>query len=330
MLLGGCPGLVSMVLVAQGRGLAAIGIGIIGLFVIVSVVSTLSYRRCVFESANPNWREIRRGELREDGVHVDRGLVRAFFRWDWYSNALAGDDWVAFLPATGAMQPLFVTHSMLGHVDDWQRLLEVVSAIAVDREASSEHQRRQQSLSLMRQNGRPRSIEVPREAIAFAGAVRASDFSRLPKRDRRREKPARSYVVVIALLFSGAFIVTGVSNVVFQQFAFLPVFLTVYLVLAAIGIAIRVKLRGKFSDKVVYFLNAYATESSVVSDFGITTADVAWPAFRLVIRTGDFIALRRQGGQFLLARADMFSDQQQWQRFGDWVSAKSASKQHAV
>jgi hypothetical protein len=130
----------------------------------------------------------------------------------------------------------------------------------------------------------------------------------------------------VALFCSGAFIVAGVSNLIFQQFAFLPAFLTLYFVLAATGIAVRKRRRSKSNNNVVYFLNAYATESSIVTDYGITTAEVAWSALQLVMLSDDFIALRRrQWLQFILARRDMFSDEEQWQRFGDLVNEKLAS-----
>jgi hypothetical protein len=320
MLLGFCISLVLLVLFVQGGGLAAIAIGVMSLFVVASVVSTIPYRQLVFENANPQWREERCGELREEGVHVDRRDTRAFFRWDWYWSAAMGDDWIAFIPATGPMQPLIINVSMVVNLDDWRRVQQLALAIEQRSHDSGEQQHRRRNSNLMQEKGRQRSVEVPADAIAYHGTLRASDYSRLPNDHRRRERPARSYVVVGALFCGGAFIVAGVSKLLLQQFAFLPAFLVIYVAMAAIGIAVRKRRRGMPSSGAAYFLNAYATESSMVSDFAITTTEVAWSALELVVRTDDFIAFRRSPrNRFILARRDMFEGEQDWKRFNGIV-----------
>ena len=130
----------------------------------------------------------------------------------------------------------------------------------------------------------------------------------------------RSYVVIVGIFLFGSFVVLAVSQLLFQQMAFLPAFILTYIVLAGIGIAMRKMRRRDVNGDVVYYLNAFATDSSLVTDFAITATTVDWSALRLVLRTTDVVVLRRREWiQFIVARRDMFASDADWQRFNELV-----------
>lgn len=291
--------------------------GGIGLLMIVLTVSTTSYRRLVFENINPRWNHPTHGVLNAEGVQIEREQSTTFFCWDWYGGAVISDQVVALLPATQTAQPLIITQAMLVKLDDWSRLLEVASAIGiVSDEEPIDDRHRQRNLRLLRRTDRVRSIEPPDGAISFEGVLDADDFQRVPDRHRWRERPLRSYAVVAGLVFFGSFVVIAISQSVFQQIAFLPAFFLIYAVLAGIGFAFRKMQRRRIKSDVIYYLDAFATDSSLVTDFVITTTRIDWSALRLVLRTTDVVVLqRREWIQFIVARRDMFASDTDWQRF---------------
>lgn len=295
--------------------------GGIGLMLIVLTVSTTFYRRLVFENINPRWNQPTHGSLTAEGVCIERPHSSAFFRWDWYGGAVISDQMVALLPATQTAQPLMITQAMLVKLDDWSRLLEVATAIGiVSEESPIDNQHRQKNLRLLRRANRMRSIEPPAGAIVFEGALDANDFRRVPDRFRWRERPLRTYAVVAGLFFFGSFVVIAISQSVFQQFAFLPTLILVYAVLAGIGFALRKIGRRRVKGKAVYYLDGFATDSSLVTDFVITSTTIDWSAIRLVLRASDVVVLRRREWiQFIVVRRDMFANDMDWQRFNELV-----------
>ena len=295
-------------------GIGAIALGVMGLFLTASVASTLPYRHLMFESANPDWQQHQVGTLQQDGIHLDRGGTRYVFHWNWYFTAVGGEDWVAFLPATQPMKPLFLTRSMVREREDWKRVVKVAAAVAEASEECPESMRLQQNLHWMRQSDRPRSSEVPPHAIAFAGPVRPSDLTTLPPAVRHLQKPARSHAVVMGLILSGSFIIAGLSDLLFDQFTFLPIFLVIYAGLAAAGIAVRGRRGRMTSDGVVSYLKAYASRSSVLLDYGVTVCEIDWSRLQVTSQDDSVIVLRRRDvGQFIVARRDMFASSVDWE-----------------
>ena len=126
-----------------------------------------------------------------------------------------------------------------------------------------------------------------------------------------------------ALACSGAFLVAGASQLLFRNVAFFSVLLVLYLALAGIGIAIRIRRRGSSRGDIVYFLNAFATESLIVTDLEVTTSEVAWSAMQIVHWADDFLVLRRRRRtQYLVVRQDMFVDEQRRRQFLALVDRK--------
>jgi hypothetical protein len=318
--------LLSVSLVAGGFPLA---LGGIGLVLIVLTVSTTPYRRLVFENINPRWNQPTQGVLNTEGVRIERESSSVFFRWDWFGGAVVSEQVVALLPATQAAQPILITQAMLVNLNDWSRLLEVAAAIGiVSDEAPIDDQQSADNLRLLRRANRVRSIDPPEGAIAFEGVLSGQDFARVPKLYRWRERPLRSYVVVVGLFFFGSFVVIAISQLLFQQMAFLPAFILTYIVLAGIGIAMRKMRRRGVNRDVVYYLNAFATNSSLVTDFAITVTTVDWSALRLVLRTTDVVVLRRREWiQFIVARRDMFASDADWKRFNEFVERKAGAEE---
>jgi multisubunit Na+/H+ antiporter MnhB subunit len=311
-------GLILLVLSLMGGGFTAIAIGVMGFVLVVMTVSTIRYRRLVFQNLNPHWNRPVRGELRTAGVQLERGQTSAFFRWDWYVGAVISDQLVAFLPATQMAQPLMVSKPMLVNLDDWNRVRQVAAAIGIVSDADSvEDRRRHQNLQILRDPNRERRIKVPSDAIPFEGVLTASDFSQIPRRYHRRQRPVRTQIVNAILYTLAGLVVVGISLVVFQQVAMLPIIVVVYIIAA---IAFGKMRHSKNSSGAVYYLKAFATESSIVTDFAVTTTEVSWSALQPVLRTDNVVSLRRREWiQFIVARRNMFASDEAWDRFNQLV-----------
>jgi hypothetical protein len=309
--------LILLVLAFLGGGFTAIAIGCLGVIVVTLTVSTIPYRRLVFQNINPDWNRPRRGLMRADGVVVRRDETALFLRWDWFDGAVIGDRFVAFLPATQRAAPLLVTRSMLVNLDDWNRLTQVAGAISVDSERFSKgDQRRGQNQRILRDRSRARTVDVPTEAIPFQGTLTAAELARVPGRYRRRQRPLRTYVVNTVLVTHVGLVLAGLSQLFLEQALALPIVVLFYVVVTAV----LGRWRGRDGRVIVNYLNAFATESSVVSDFAVTTAEVSWSALQPVLRTDDVVVLqRRQWIQFIVARRNMFASDEAWQRFNGWV-----------
>ncbi len=303
-----------------GGWFAVASLGGTGLTLIVLTVSTTPYRKLVFENLNPHWNSPVRGELRSDGIHLHRESASAFYRWDWYGRGVVGDQVVAFLPATQMAQPLLLTRSMLVGLEDWDRVVTIAKSIGGGTEdpAANELRLRDQNLRILRQPRRERTVDVPDGAIALQGRLTVADFSRIPRRHRRRERPLRTNMVIAGLLVFGGMLLAAISELIFGSIALLPGLALAY---AASGYLFGRIRRLKPDGNSVYYMNAFATESKFVSDFAITTTTVAREALRLTMRTDDLIVLRRREWvQFIIARRDMFASDQDWERFTAWTS----------
>jgi hypothetical protein len=300
-----------------------IALGGFGILIIAIAVSTVPYRALVFKTANPHWHEPIQVKLSTDGVHMRRSNAAVFFRWDWFGGAIMTKDLVAFLPATQPSQPLLVNPSMLERLDDWERLLQVAASLGIVTDQDPmDPQKRERNLRILRSQ-RLEKATVPVDAIRFAGFLTQEQFSQLPVKARRKDKPLRSQLVIAGLFSSGCAILIGVSNLAFRQFAFLPMMLISYVALMLIGFLVR-RFRGyRQRDSVIYYLQAYATEASIISDFEITSTELPWSELDLVRRSSASIALqRRSWTQFIVASRDMFADETDWQHFNERVDRK--------
>lgn len=317
-----CVGLISLFPILLGGGVAVIAIGCLGIVVLTFAVSTIPYRRLVFQNINPDWNRPKRGQLRPDGVTVERDGTTIFFRWDWYDSAIVANRIVAFLPATQRTAPLLIAQSMLPDLDQWARVQQVAQAVAVTSMQSPEgDQRRYQNERILRDRKRPRTVEVPHGAVPFQGPLTAAHLESVPERFRPRQRPARTYVVNTILIVSIGVILSGISLLVFRGLMTLPIVVSLYIV-AAVFFG---RWRNKSSPALVNYLNAFATEASIVSDFALTTADVPWSALQLVLRNNDTVVLRRREWiQFVVARRRMFASDEAWRQFNDWADQVSS------
>ena len=170
---GLCLGIIALALLVQGGGLVGLAIGTLGFFLVMSIVSTVHYRRLVFENENPDWAAVRHGELVADGIRLLEDEGTRFYRWLWYGDAIIADRWVVFVPANGTNQPVLVASDMLDQTADWDRVRDVAAAIALRLHTRGETRQHQKNLSRMRTPSRPRSIAVPPDALAWSGTVRS-------------------------------------------------------------------------------------------------------------------------------------------------------------
>ncbi len=314
-----CFGLVGLVLFMQGGAYAAVAVGAIGLLLIAIVVSTLSYRRLLFINSNPHCFSPVKGELCVDGMYLYRDDVTTFFRWDWFGDALASERMVAFMPATQPDQPQLITLPMIQQADDWSRVLS--AAVTPTTEGSGERLR-QRNLAMLRDRARERTREIPGGAIRFGGAVGSEDFAQLPSHQRRGHRSWRAKLVLGSLVACGALILAGASSIFFDRVAFLLGLAILYAVLAALGIAFRLRRRGT-SRSMVYFMHAWATEVSIVIDYGVTVTEVKWQALRVALRNPSMMVLQRRDSiQVVIVRRDMFENDTEWKRFCVLVTQK--------
>jgi Flp pilus assembly protein TadB len=232
MLLIGFGG-IFMSLSVIGIPFLAISIGTTGILTIAVTVSTIPYRRRMFQNANPEWSETVNGSLRPDGVHVRRDLSSTYYHWNWFGEAITSENVIALLPATQAASPLLITRGMTVGLDEWDRLIQVTQAIgSTSKPGESEDQRRDQNLRILKDKQRGWRFTPPTDAIAFEGIVWSDDFQLLPRHYRRRERPARTYMVNYGLVGFMGLILAGCSGLLFAQIAIIPVLVSVYVVAA--------------------------------------------------------------------------------------------------
>jgi hypothetical protein len=291
---------------------AAAFVAVVGLSAILIAVSTIRYRLLVFQSLNPHWDQPLRGEVNRHGIDRQQAASSSFYRWDWYSGAVVGERIVAFLPATQPAQPLILSLNMLTGQDQWDRLLEVCRAIGIiSADGPREDQRAEQNLDMLRQPERPRTIPPPRGAIAFRGRVRRSDFEDLPRAYRRRKRPVRAYVVSVTLAVLSMLLLAAISEALFGPFLLVPGVVLLY----AGATAWMVRWRSRSPAGAIYYLNGFATPTSLVTDFTLTTAQTPWSNWRLLRRSDTSLALARRGStQIIVLRRDMFENQDDWQQ----------------
>lgn len=303
--------------------LALVFVGVLGLVLLSLVTSMLPYRRSVFVSANPKWQEPVTGEVVVEGVVVRREGGESFFGWDWFGDAVADSHVVAFLPAMHSHQPILISSSMLDGLSDWDRLNFVAQSLAVSSDDSSTFEsRRYENRKRMRSSRRGRSLEVPPDAIAFEGAVTTRDLKELPARISRRSRPARAYLLIFGLAAFMSVLLIGLMRLGGDSLLATILFMLVALVLVLSFVVRRIRsMRAPVNT--VYYLAAFADESGLTSDFGVTNSHVPWQQIvptRLLKET--VLLARADVRQFIVARRDMFENEQDWQRFRELLDKK--------
>lgn len=301
----------------------ALAAAFMGIVLVMLVVSTMPYRRLVFQNINPHWAEPIEGELSSEGVQLRRRFATSFFRWDWFHEAIVGNQVVALIPATKSGQPILIARTMVSQQEQWEHLCDVARSVGVDSESNvALAQTRSQNLRMLRDKSRRRRVAVPAGAIAFEGILTIEDFDQIPRRLKQRSRPVRAYIVLSMLFFFGALFIAGISMAVFQQVLLLPALAILYIIAGALMGRLR---RHKFDAQAVYYLKAIADQEGVTTDFEITTTTIPWHALMPTVWTADAVVLqRRDWQQFIVARRDMFADHQQWLRFNGLLEQHAA------
>jgi hypothetical protein len=315
--------LLSLAIVAGGT-IGLMILGILGWLALMLMTSLLTYRRSVFTSGNPAWDWAVHGQLEVEGLRIHRRDAESRYRWDWFGGTIVGEQVVAFLPALHPHQPVLFTPSMMSNLDDWDRLVGVARTLgaAIDPMSNSES-RKYDNRAIVRSRKRKRSIPVPRDAIAFEGIVSMSDLKYLPPVMLRRNRPTRAYMLIAGLAIFASFVLIGTARMSGFD-TLIPSFLIVLVALPFLMLFLVRRIRSLRSvGDTIYYLTAFADETGVTSDSGVTGTFVPWHAMHLSEINDEAVALSRPGvRQFIVARNDMFDHPQGWQRFQEMVRKK--------
>jgi hypothetical protein len=306
-----------VITVVVGGAAVLIAVGVIGLFAMMLVTSTLSYRRGVFRNANPRWDDHVEGEMAYDGVRIRQEGGESFFRWDWFEGAVVGRQVLVLIPALNPNHPLVISAAMLTDFADADRIPQLVNDLTASLHGTSET-RQYDNGSLLRSSLRRRSRSVPVEAIPFEGRVTSEDLRALPEPMLRRERPIRAYLVLSSLLFFPALLLIGLG-----QFSGLRLVLVAFIVIAAASLVAKVML-GRYrvrraGGQTVFYVTAFADQAGITSDFQVTVTTVPWQCMQGAYADETQITLSRAAGQVIIARSDMFASDESWQDFRDLV-----------
>lgn len=309
----GCGGIL-LIFATQFAGLhfGAFAAGSMGILMVVVTVSTLKYRKLVYQTSNPEWNDPVQGSVQVTGIRLHRGFSTTFYQWDWYGDAVASTNMIGLLPATQLTAPLLITREMAPSDEDWGYLQQVAGVIRSSAARSrGGANRRDDNLTTIKNPRRSWTIEPPRDAIKFSGLVQNRDLARLPNRDRVRQRPLRTHFVIYSLVGFGGVLLAGCSGLLFEQVAILPVLAGLYFVAAILIGRRRQALGGE-----VFYLKGYAFDDGLVTDFGLAVSETTWPGLKRLTQDEDRMVLRRQNiDHFIIIRRDMFEDETAWDRF---------------
>ena len=321
LLTGFASTLLLVVLATLGAPFVLISIGILGMLVITLTVSTLPYRRIVFDNLNPNWSDPVEGEIKQDGIALRFGDAATSYRWDWFCCVVLGKNSAAFLPATQTGNPLFVTRRMLRCDSEterdqlWLEIVQVAESLGLltDQQAIDDRLR-SQIARLLRDTNRDRTIVPPHESIPFQGKFTTSDLTRVSGRSSDPTKLLRSRLVSNSLLVFAAIGLSGISELILGHYWMLPALLFCYVIAwHAYGIRWRKRLK---SPTLLYYLHGFAEEDSLTLDLAVYVTTIPWTSLQLVQDDDDFLAFRRpHRTQLLAARSNMFASPEDWRRF---------------
>ncbi len=302
--------------------LSTVSFGGLGLTITAAITSLVSYRRMMFAAANPNWQQPLRGELRRDGILIDRDGAETFFRWDWFERVVSTPRIAALVPSLPNHPPVLLTPPMFSHSGDWAHVAVLHQSVGVASDKNVTSQTRRYDNEAMLRNRRQRSVEVPPEAIGFEGFVTRGDLNSLPKSWRRRLRPARVYLVITAVLVSLSLILVEILQMV-QARAMLAILLVFFGGVMIFRLAARRLRKTQTDDRVVVYLTAFAAEPGITSDYGIVATTVPWKRMHCAAETDRSVVLiRTDVRQFIVAKADMFAGEQNWQNFKALVKGK--------
>ena len=299
----------------------AISVGGMGIVAIVLTVSTMPYRRLMFTNANPDWAEPIEGTVQAEGIRLNRIHSSTYYNWKWYGEAVISEHVVALLPATQAGSPLLITREMVASQSAWEALQQVAKSINnASGDPKSEEIRREENLRILKDGKRGWTFSPPADAIAFEGIVWSHDYALLPQAYRVRQRPLRTHLVNYGLTAFAALMLAGCSGLIFSHLAVLPSLVAIYL-LVAVAMGRRARARR---GQVIFYLRGYASQESLVTDFGLAVSETKWPGLTAAGNQPDCVVLKRDRiNNFIVIRRDMIAEGSTWNRFRDLVREKS-------
>ncbi len=301
-----------------------ISIGYLGIALIAAITSTLPYRLAVFNRANPDCYKPCAGTIDAQGVSLTRDGVAQSFRWDWFDDAIIGEQAIAFRPSLHNHEPLLVAASMLSSLSDWDRVKEVAEMLHdPNTDFGTTNYRKYDVRGLLRRKRDP-SVDGPDSAITFRGSITRAD---LPRRahSRWRNRPRRAKLVLVGLAFFGASIALGIAQPLGNTFVAVTV--TLFLSLGLYRAA-RNHWSGGASQHSVLYVVAFATDKGITADYAVTTTFVPWMQIRCIENSDDRISLQRSGvRQLIIAKPQMFASSDHWQQFQKLVDEQTVTSE---
>jgi hypothetical protein len=321
LMLGAAFGGLLSTLPMLGIPFLAISVGGMGIVAIVLTVSTMPYRRLMFTNANPDWAEQIEGTLQAEGIRLNRLHSSTYYHWNWYGETVISEHVVALIPATQAGAPLLITREMVSNQTAWEALQRVAKLIGNGPgDPNSEEVRRDENLRILKDRKRGWTFSPPDDAIAFEGIVWSHDYALLPTAYRARQRPLRTHLVNYGLTAFAGLLLAGCSGLIFSHLAVLPVLVGVY-VLVTIALGRRRRARR---GQVIFYLRGYASDESLVTDFGLAVSETKWQGLSGAGNQPDYVVLKRDRiNNFIVIRRDMIPDESTWNRFRDMVREKS-------
>lgn len=331
VLTGFASTLLLLALATIGAPFAMISIGMLGMIVITLAVSSLSYRRVVFENLNPNWSDRVEGEIQQDGITLCLKNATTRYRWDWFCGVALGKCSAAFLPTTQTGIPLLVTRRMLQCSSEserdrrWIEVVQVAESLGrITDQQAIDNRLETQTARLLRDTRRDRTIIPPRESIPFQGKFTSRDLARVSGRSTDYTKLLRSRLVSNSLLIFAAIGLAGLSKLMLDHYWTLPAFLLIY-VLAWHAHGFRLRKR-RTTPSLLYYLHGFAEEDAVTLDMAAYVTTIPWASFQLTNDDEDFLAFRRLNRpQILATRSNMFASAEDWRHFRELALSHTKS-----
>ena len=310
-------------LVSDLTSVTSIVIGIAVIATVTGLVSSRFYRRMSFIAMNPDWQTEVSGEVRADGVLIQREHSRLFVRWDCLIDIVAGPSIVGLYVMPHVGESVVIGEAMLEKPVSEQRVNEFVRQIRRQLTVRGSMDARRRFLDVLLREQRERSVPIPNGAIAFSGPVFRRELIIARKASKKKavgkvEKwlcHSRPFAIVASLVLGFVLIFGGVLHAVLPHDPLLAHTLT-YGMLAIGWFTYRRRSKRVDKDAIIQHLNAFANEDGITSDGNVIVTSLPWSHIQLVSSKQDRLVLRHtKTRRVMVVRSDMFQGETDWGQF---------------